>query len=145
MSANRFLSRYDGFWKHYITLSILLISFSSYGQDKVVDQCIADTLGAPDEIFSGINKDASIRYILNVYSNRDYSLDWEDISRMEVVKNVCVGQYEERHGQIYFQWECECFDATDDINKLSRNRKGLKVKSGDFKTFHQVSCFLKVK
>jgi hypothetical protein len=142
MSANRNLSRYVGFRKFYLILSSLFISFGSYGQSKGVDQCIPDTLGVPDEIFSGIDKEASIRYVLKIYSNGGYSLDWQDISGIEIVKNVCVGQYQERHSQIYFQLECEGFDATDKVNKLRRSRKGLKVKSGDFKVFHNILIFV---
>jgi len=120
---------------------MLLAVVKSYALDDSIIHCTPDTLGIPIETYIGYDSEPTTLYVLKLYSDGIYSIDYQYLKTSESIANVCIGDYENIYRGIQFYLKCDCYDHSEDLNVLKKSLGGLRVKSGDFKTYHSVKSF----
>jgi len=120
---------------------MLLTVVKSYALEDSIVYCMPDTLGSPIETYFGYDSEPTTLYILKLYSDGIYSIDYQSLKTSEFIANTCIGKYENIYRGIQFYLNCDCVDHSEDLNVLKKSLRGLRVKSGDFKTYDSIKYF----
>ena len=103
----------------FLIIIMVLAVVKSYALEDSIVHCTPDTLGSPIETYFGYDSEPTILYILRLYSDGIYSIDYQDLKTSECIANICIGKYENIYRGIQFYFNCDCYNHSEDLNSCA--------------------------